>query len=315
MSFKSIVVKIGEFVRGPRRWVVAVAVGVTMLVGVGVVAIANFTATAHPSAARSGSGSADAQADSFALPGASASASAGPSNGLADRRKGRRGWLRREAARRRRRARLLREVLPRPADFSELLPDRRLVRKRHREGGRRQGQGCRPQHVRGDDRQQRAEPRARRGHVRDPEWVERGGSETTGWMITDEADMWGGPGSQPWTGKYPGQGDICSPASGKCGYTIMQKLRDELPKDSRFRYANYGKGVTFWQSDARRRVRQPVQESSRSTTTASRTEHLSPTEGGSYFNASQRLSTTRATEPRTTVIPSTGSVPSSRRGE
>ena len=75
------------------------------------------------------------------------------------------------------------------------------------------------------------------------------GAETGGWMLADEADMWGGPGSSPWSGKYPGEGDICAPADGKCGYTVMQTLGGKLPTDHEVRYANYGKGVTFWESD------------------------------------------------------------------
>jgi hypothetical protein len=76
------------------------------------------------------------------------------------------------------------------------------------------------------------------------------GTETAGWMLSDEADMWGGPGTAPWTGNYPGSGDICSPARAQCGYTIQQTLAAKLPADGRMRYTNYGKGVTFWDSDA-----------------------------------------------------------------
>src|SRR5262249_42319631 len=65
-----------------------------------------------------------------------------------------------------------------------------------------------------------------------------------------EADMWGGPGAAAWSGKYPGEGDICAPAAGKCGYTVMQTLAGKLPADHRVRYTNYGKGVTFWEGDA-----------------------------------------------------------------
>lgn len=76
------------------------------------------------------------------------------------------------------------------------------------------------------------------------------GTETVGWMLSDEADMWGGPGTAPWTGNYPGSGDICSPSGAQCGYTIQQKRGATLPADGRMRYTNYGKGVTFWESDA-----------------------------------------------------------------
>ncbi len=76
------------------------------------------------------------------------------------------------------------------------------------------------------------------------------GSETVGYMLDDEVDMWGGPGTAAWTGNYPGQGEICSPSNAACGYTIMQARVAELPADGRFRYSNYGKGVMLWQSDA-----------------------------------------------------------------
>jgi hypothetical protein len=75
------------------------------------------------------------------------------------------------------------------------------------------------------------------------------GRKEVGWFVNDEADMWGGPGFAAWTGQYPGQGNICRPSSATCGYTIQQKLIRGLPVDHRFRYANYGKGVTFWETD------------------------------------------------------------------
>ncbi len=76
------------------------------------------------------------------------------------------------------------------------------------------------------------------------------GAETSGWLLTDETDMWGGPGSAAWTGKYPGQGDVCAPAGAHCGYTVQRTVRQQYPADGRMRYANYGKGVTFWESDS-----------------------------------------------------------------
>ncbi|WP_204012994.1 hypothetical protein [Sphaerimonospora thailandensis] len=73
------------------------------------------------------------------------------------------------------------------------------------------------------------------------------GSESVGWLITDEADMWGGPGDGVWTGRFPGEGEICDPQDARCGYTAMRTLKDRLPKgDGRFFYANYGKGVQVW---------------------------------------------------------------------
>lgn len=79
------------------------------------------------------------------------------------------------------------------------------------------------------------------------------GAETAGWLISDEVDMWGGPGSDGWTGNYPGQGDVCQPAGGRCGYTVQRQITERLPKDKRLRMANYGKGIAFWQSDAEAR--------------------------------------------------------------
>lgn len=76
------------------------------------------------------------------------------------------------------------------------------------------------------------------------------GDETAGWLLGDEADMWGGPGEDKWTGKFPGEGDICAPADGRCGYSAMKKFITMQPQDKRLHYANYGKGVAFWESDA-----------------------------------------------------------------
>ncbi|MCM4084868.1 hypothetical protein [Paractinoplanes hotanensis] len=75
------------------------------------------------------------------------------------------------------------------------------------------------------------------------------GAETTAWILNDEVDMWGGAGDGAWSGKYPGEGEICT-RSKSCGYDIMRKLSGELPADDgRMRYANFGKGVMFWQTD------------------------------------------------------------------
>ncbi|HET9257234.1 MAG TPA: hypothetical protein VFO16_18825 [Pseudonocardiaceae bacterium] len=76
------------------------------------------------------------------------------------------------------------------------------------------------------------------------------GPETVAWLITDEADLSYGAGSDPWTG--PGDGSSCVPPqdqNGQCGYTVMQTLADQLPKDGRPRYANFGKGVLEFESD------------------------------------------------------------------
>jgi hypothetical protein len=80
-----------------------------------------------------------------------------------------------------------------------------------------------------------------------PNWS---GNAYVGYLVSDEADMWGGPGTAGWTGKYVGDGTICSPSDASCGYTIQSTIRSGLPADKRMRYANYGKGVTFWQSNS-----------------------------------------------------------------
>jgi hypothetical protein len=78
----------------------------------------------------------------------------------------------------------------------------------------------------------------------------RAGTETVAWELPDEADMWAGPGDAAWTGKYAGEGTICTPATAKCGYTVHRTIRATYPADHRMRYANYGKGVTFWDTNA-----------------------------------------------------------------
>nr|WP_306422536.1 hypothetical protein [Paenarthrobacter aurescens] len=73
-------------------------------------------------------------------------------------------------------------------------------------------------------------------------------ADASGFALSDEVDMWAGPGSAPWTGKYPGEGPLCVPEESKCGYTVQKERRAVAPQGSML-YANYGKGVTFWLSD------------------------------------------------------------------
>ena len=83
-----------------------------------------------------------------------------------------------------------------------------------------------------------------------PELANRG-AETKGWVLADEPDMWAGPGNGTWTGNWPGEGEICTPRGSGCGHDVQRRLLAELPAgEGRMRYANYGKGVIFWQSDA-----------------------------------------------------------------
>ena len=55
------------------------------------------------------------------------------------------------------------------------------------------------------------------------------GSESSGWVLSDEIDMSQGP-------------TACNGS--------LQTILNGLPQDGRFRYNNYGKGVMFWESDA-----------------------------------------------------------------
>ncbi|WP_311213349.1 MULTISPECIES: hypothetical protein [unclassified Arthrobacter] len=72
--------------------------------------------------------------------------------------------------------------------------------------------------------------------------------DASGFALSDEVDMWAGPGSAPWTGKYPGEGPLCVPESSKCGYTVQNERRAAAPPGAML-YSNYGKGIAFWLSD------------------------------------------------------------------
>lgn len=69
-----------------------------------------------------------------------------------------------------------------------------------------------------------------------------------GYVLSDEVDMWAGPGDARWTGRYPGDGAPCFPEGTPCGYTIQKERRASAPQNVLL-YSNYGKGVTFWESD------------------------------------------------------------------
>jgi hypothetical protein len=71
---------------------------------------------------------------------------------------------------------------------------------------------------------------------------------SSGHVLADEADMWAGPGSAEWTGKWPGQGEVCNPAGAPCGYSVQRTLSATIHNKT-LEYANYGKGVSFWESD------------------------------------------------------------------
>lgn len=77
------------------------------------------------------------------------------------------------------------------------------------------------------------------------------GSETVGWLLDDEVDMWAKAGDARWTGNHPGEGTLCVPEEQGCGFTVLRTQKDRFPKgDGRLHYANYGKGVMMWEKDA-----------------------------------------------------------------
>jgi F5/8 type C domain/PKD domain len=63
------------------------------------------------------------------------------------------------------------------------------------------------------------------------------GSEVAGWLIDDEADMQHGPGSD--TVGCTGS-----------GYTVMRNAAAAAPQDGKAKFANYGKGVGWWETNA-----------------------------------------------------------------
>ena len=67
---------------------------------------------------------------------------------------------------------------------------------------------------------------------------------SAGQVLTDEADMWAGAGDAPWNGQ---ENIRCIPEDAQCGYTVMRDLRNKVAPGV-LAYANYGKGVTFWQT-------------------------------------------------------------------
>ena len=72
--------------------------------------------------------------------------------------------------------------------------------------------------------------------------------QAAGWMLSDEVDMWAGAGDAPWTGNWPGIGPICTPENQSCGYSVQRQLRKAVPAGALV-YTNYGKGVTFWETN------------------------------------------------------------------
>lgn len=113
---------------------------------------------------------------------------------------------------------------------------------------------------------------------------------SAGFVLSDEVDMWAGPGSAEWTGNYPGQGPICAGVDTRCGYTVQETLRAALPADPMV-YANFGKGVTFWESDAEARgfVNGPVDVVSADNYWFTDPNICGPSEGGTMLESPRRL--------------------------
>jgi hypothetical protein len=63
------------------------------------------------------------------------------------------------------------------------------------------------------------------------------GRETAGWLLADEVDMRDGPGRD--TRRCTGG-----------GYDVMRRAAASVPADDRVHYANYGKGVLEWETNA-----------------------------------------------------------------
>lgn len=72
--------------------------------------------------------------------------------------------------------------------------------------------------------------------------------DAAGFVLPDEVDMWARAGDAAWSGNSPGEGDICIPSSAACGFTVLREVIAGVPTNQML-YANFGKGVTFWEND------------------------------------------------------------------
>ncbi|MPQ99441.1 DUF4082 domain-containing protein [Modestobacter sp. I12A-02628] len=73
------------------------------------------------------------------------------------------------------------------------------------------------------------------------------GTEWVGRMYADEADMWAGTGSGTWTGRWPGQGTICTTAGTGCAQDVLRRQQSaSVATDGRVRYLQTGKGANMW---------------------------------------------------------------------
>lgn len=73
-------------------------------------------------------------------------------------------------------------------------------------------------------------------------------AKANGFVLTDEVDMWAGAGWGLHRAVSPGEGDTCANSGEKCGFTILRELASNFPSTALL-YTNFGKGVTFWNSD------------------------------------------------------------------
>lgn len=72
--------------------------------------------------------------------------------------------------------------------------------------------------------------------------------QQNGFVLPDEVDMWAKSGDGLWTGAWPGEAPVCEPEESRCGYTVMEQSLAKAPQGLAV-YANFGKGVTFWDPD------------------------------------------------------------------
>jgi hypothetical protein len=91
-----------------------------------------------------------------------------------------------------------------------------------------------------------------------------------GWMVADEVDMTKGP---------------------DAGYSLLKDTLAQFPNDRRMRYANYGKGVMFWEADAQaeRFVNEFQQAVSNDIYWFTDPNVSSPAEGGRLLNGGASL--------------------------
>lgn len=75
-------------------------------------------------------------------------------------------------------------------------------------------------------------------------------ASTKGWLLGDEFDMRFGPGDGQTPSLEASSPTAVCPTSTPCGYSVLREVLEEAPADGKLRYANFGKGVLFWETRA-----------------------------------------------------------------